>query len=150
MLACSRVHSPEYLLPKDEDTTAVEESEEREFDEAGIESKRQVPANTLSSQEIQAEGMALWVEAISKLETTQLSTPKPARTTVKDEQMQATLESLSEDALVASDAALLEDMQFGVPMLSGACRGFGFDLTDGNEGGDTKAGKLRMNDDSRP
>jgi hypothetical protein len=134
----------EYMVPQDE------EQAECEFEAGSSNEGTNDPSRCQGL--LEEQGMILWKDALSELETSH-SKPSlldPSRTSSKDCEMQETLESLSEDALWASDAALLEDLQHGVPYLTGACRGFAFDLTE--DGGEPPkgGGKLRMNENSRP
>jgi DNA polymerase III delta prime subunit len=69
--------------------------------------------------------------------------------TQKDLDVAAVLEKHAIDAHNSSDAALMEDFQQGVPFLAGACKGFGFDYTDGWVGKIAESA-IRMHDNSRP
>jgi hypothetical protein len=96
------------------------------------------------------EGIALWDTTLEKLKDklpASQEKPEAVKISESDKKMQVELERLSTDMQFGSDAALLEDMQFGIPFLSGACRGFGFDLTDDE---DLTEGKLRMHENTKP
>lgn len=102
------------------------------------------------SMKLLEEGIALWDTTLEKLkDRLPVSHVKPEAVKISesDKRMQEELERLSTDMQFGSDAALLEDMQFGIPFLSGACRGFGFDLTNDQ---DLTEGKLRMHENTKP
>jgi hypothetical protein len=100
------------------------------------------------------EGTELWTEALGRVETPQpvaIHPPISPTTTTKDDfKMQSTLEEFAEDALLCSDAAFLEDLQGGLPLVSGACLGFGFDMTGDGDHHRPDNGKLRLHEKSRP
>jgi DNA polymerase III delta prime subunit len=102
------------------------------------------------SMKLLEEGIALWDTTLEKLKDklpASQEKPEAVKISESDMKMQVELERLSTDMQFGSDAALLEDMQFGIPFLSGACRGFGFDLTDDE---DLTEGKLRMHENTKP
>ena len=102
------------------------------------------------SMKLLEEGIILWDATLEKLEDKLPAPHKKAEAVTisdSDKKMQEELERLSTDMQFGSDAALLEDMQFGIPFLSGACRGFGFDLTNDQ---DLSDGKLRMHENTKP
>lgn len=99
-----------------------------------------------SKECVEEEGIRMWKAVVANAGTVQCS-PHITSTSQKDREHLATLKSLASDTQLLSDAALLEDMQFGLPHLSGACMGFGFDMTGSNQG---DAGKLKMHDKIRP
>eukprot|EP00536_Pseudo-nitzschia_multiseries_P012204 jgi/Psemu1/326727/estExt_fgenesh1_pg.C_4520001 len=99
-----------------------------------------------------------WKTAIAKAEAVSraanVRSKPPRKTLPEDRETAAELDLLSKYAHDASDASFLEEFGEGLPYLSGACRGFGFDYTEdcilgrksGNGGSDT----LRMHENSRP
>jgi DNA polymerase III delta prime subunit len=96
------------------------------------------------------EGLVLWDTTLGKLKDKLPAShekPEAVKVNDSDKKMQEELERLSANMQFGSDAALLEDMQYGIPLLSGACRGFGFDLTDDE---DLTEGKLRMHENTKP
>lgn len=145
---CTQRLHIEYVFPEDEETKVA--GEEYEFDNESDSRAKPIQSRTTESttQTLGKHGMTLWNEALSKLGSAEYRSPEPRRTTEEDIQIEKTLERLSSDALVASDAAVLEGMQTGVPFLSGACQGFAFDFTEVND--NVQEGKLRKTENMKP
>lgn len=137
----------EYLIPGEDEE--ANDSGEHEWEESTATQNPLSNAMPLTSLPTLEQGLELWNKALqeeaniccdSKQDT--LPDSNADKITVKQ------LDELSLGAQYSSDAACLEDLHRGYPLLSGACRGFGFDLTE--EGGSTGGGKLRLNDNCRP
>ena len=143
--------SLEYEFRQEDDEDSVMDNGEHELDgesnHQGEYEEMEMSQKSKGTMTIE-EGMSLWRnDALSKLDPTKPPETTTPRTTEEERQIQETLESLSKNAEYASDAALLEDMQDGIPFLSGACRGFAFDLT---EEGEATSAKMRKHENSRP
>jgi DNA polymerase III delta prime subunit len=138
----------EYLLA--EEREEMEDSEEQEFDDdvmarSETKARREVEVPTLD------DGLGLWEETLAYEQTMpprskvdhESTYPRDGESAIK------VLEDMAKAYEYSSDAAFLEDFQHGIPHLAGACRGFGFDLTE-EGGGFGNTGKLRLNENSRP
>jgi DNA polymerase III delta prime subunit len=135
-----------YQFLEDEECTSSDD-EECEFggNNSSEEKRKKWTIDESAKKSIEQKGMMMWDTVAAAANTVQCN--PPTTTSPKDRELLATLESLSDDAQRLSDAAILEDGQYGLPFLSGACMGFGFDMTDCNQGED---GKLKMHDKIRP
>jgi DNA polymerase III delta prime subunit len=71
----------------------------------------------------------------------------PRKCQDSDWEMLEVLEALSKEKHLTSDAAYLEELQGGIPSLSGACKGFGYTLTHESV---SSGGELRLHDKARP
>ena len=92
------------------------------FDQFGA-----APSVQASHDKLLEDGMQHWKAAMQELSPEESADNVEAATCnhIVDEELQ----KIANDTRLASDACLLEDLQEGIPFLSGACRGFGFDLT---------------------
>ena len=140
----------QYCFPKDAIKTNTSDGDDEECEFEGdlsppVQEKAAPLISNKEMENVEEKGKELWNKVLSESPS---SAEAFTKTTSKDDyDLQTQLESLSSDLQYASDAALLEDMQQGIPYLTGACLGLGFELTGGNEG---DQGKLKMNENSRP
>lgn len=146
----------EYLVPEeeDEDEGMDDDSEEQEFEGTSAHTK-ETSTKSASTLPTRAEGLAFWKEILVQNKALQafMHAPPVDFTIVSrsdsDTKILQALENMADAYEYSSDAALLEDGQEGIPYLAGACRGFGFDLTEEGDGF-ANNGKLRLNENSRP
>ena len=143
----------------DDDDDNQEFDSKPETDDANVIQKAEVtsPSETPTNDDEIDDGSSLetWKIAVAgwdAAETVAVAQPRtPPKTTPEDVAVASRLEDLANHARDASDASLLEDFGEGLPYLSGACRGFGFDYTEDccayPSGG---SNTLRMHEKSKP
>lgn len=144
--------SVQYVFPQDlweESDDTDSNDEENEF-EANLSPSKPIGESALENDKedmkvVEEKGKEMWERILSESPSEVESLAKDTRKL--DYELQVGLEALSVASHNLSDAALFEDMQQGLPYLSGACQGLGFELTGGNEG---DQGKLKRNENSRP
>ena len=143
----------EYLFPEKEE---MDDSEEHEFDNNDAEQGGRTSSEPQSSCPPAELGpielLELWEKTIAEEKTARsnIHHPQPTGPNHDDSTIQD-VEDMAKAYEYSSDAAFLEDFQYGIPHLSGACRGFGFELTEEGSGFVHNHGhKLRLNENSRP
>ena len=142
----------EYTIPEQE--TAIASNDNDEESEAEFE-----PDTTKSTEPIamafssEQDGMAAWKAEIEKHRSDDaIATAEVPKASPEDVAVASELDFLAQRYRDASDAALLEEFGDGLPYLSGACRGFGYDYTEDGcasypQGG---ADTLKMHEKSKP
>ncbi|KAL3908661.1 MAG: hypothetical protein SGILL_008401 [Bacillariaceae sp.] len=144
---------PEEALGPDQLNESNDSVEEFEMDDETQEEEIKAVHVSELTMEQEGQGSALWESALSGLTIDEASTNIRGRcmeTSQVDVDTLQALDAYSLHASMISDAAFLEDFQDGAPFLSGACRGFGFDFTEGCLQNSTGGDKLRFHDNSRP
>ena len=142
----------EYLFPEKGDE--LEDSEEQEFgnhDDLGNRTRSSDPRTSSPPELAPVELLELWEKTIAEEKTARLNVPSQPTFPNDIESAIREVEDMAKAYEYSSDAAFLENFQYGIPHLSGACRGFGFELTE--EGGGfvhNHGNKLRLNENSRP
>ncbi len=126
----------------------IMDDDEQEDEECELDGSNHSSSKSIASLPTPEQGLVLWNKTLQ--ETGWMEEPDLLPPAVEKNMLllQQQLDDLAEEAHYASDAAYLEEAQRGYPYLSGACRGFGFDLTE--EGGSAGGGKLTLNDKCRP
>eukprot|EP00980_Cylindrotheca_fusiformis_P012687 scaffold3103_cov136-Cylindrotheca_fusiformis.AAC.25 len=125
------------------------DEEECEFEHTTDDGKCQKASvrDVVTRESIEERGMNLWDTVVADTKTVPTNLERQVTTSQQDIELLATLNKLSENAQLLSDAAMFEDFQHGLPFLSGACKGFGFDMTDSNQG---EGGKPKKDGSIRP
>ena len=144
--------SVQYVFPQDlwEESDDTDSNDEENELEANLSPSKPIGESALENDKedmkvVEEKGKEMWERILSESPSEVESLAKDTRKL--DYELQVGLEALSVASHNLSDAALFEDMQQGLPYLSGACQGLGFELTGGNEG---DQGKLKRNENSRP
>jgi ATPase family associated with various cellular activities (AAA)/IPT/TIG domain len=150
----SKWMSIEYSFPDERSCPKVKESDDNsdEFELDGGHVDQEPTCLADLKMERKEDGLEKWNRFLGKLVLdSPLSQGTHLSLAVKQEIHEAScLQACSSVATLASDAAFLEDFQEGIPFLSGACRGFGFDLTEDCVGYATHGDKLRLHENNRP
>jgi len=133
----------EYLFPEKDE---MEDSEGQKSNDEDIDVKSSSRNRQVASLE---DGLELWNTTTADEPTKTLNPESRASIGRDDESTVKALEEMAQVYQYSSDAAFLEDLQNGIPLLSGTCRGFGFELTEEGSGF-ANDGKLRLNENSRP
>ncbi|KAG7373933.1 ATPase family associated with various cellular activities AAA [Nitzschia inconspicua] len=146
--------SIEYVFPDELTSNAVRESIDNtdEFELEGLCTETDPTVLSKLNLESREDGLARLASFVQDFARGPKDSVIPTRqtTTVDDIQVASQLETYSSEAGYLSDAAFLEDFQDGVPYLSGACKGFGYDLTEECVGYAMKGDKLRLHETNRP
>lgn len=132
-------------LPNEEDNN---EDEEIEFEGSAETKPKQDLKTSTTTKDVEADEAVLesWKSLTAEQDGDKIAPADEPKSKSQDDHLLA-LEMLAENAYDLSDAIFLEDFQDGVPFLSGACLGYGFDLTEGAE---CEKGKMKMSEQLRP
>lgn len=124
----------------------VADDTEEEFELDSGKSVKSKLSSSSKGHQTKEDGDELWKKTLAE-ECIDMPLEPLAVSTIARKDASPALVTLAEHARNSSDAALLEDLMGGLPYLSGACRGFAFDLTDGEL---LPAGMAKRNDNCRP
>jgi DNA polymerase III delta prime subunit len=144
---------PEEQVALDQDNESngnIEEFELQQDDYTTGNESRIFPMSGLWVEEGEEHGIALRDGAMSGLPDSIPKMQQRIRTSQDDVGSLKMLHATAVHASNNSDATLIEDFQYGVPFLAGACKGFGFEFTQDCLQNSSDIDKLRFHENSRP